>query len=56
MLKQTIDTLRHIWTAEQMDALNEYLKEYLREGIRAVSHSEAYHQNERPAYRIMLRK
>lgn len=55
-LKQTIDTLRTVWTSEQMDALNEYLKDYLKEGIRAVSHSQAYHENERPAYRVMLRK
>ncbi|MBR0138009.1 MAG: hypothetical protein IJM15_06325 [Erysipelotrichaceae bacterium] len=55
-LKQTIDTLNEIWTSEQMDALNSYLKSYLKEGIRAVSHSEQYHQNEKPAYRVMLRK
>ena len=33
-----------------------YLKEYLKNGIRAVSHSPVYHQNEKPAYRVILRK
>ena len=30
-----------------------YLREYLRGGIRAVSHSDAFHASYRPAYRVM---
>ncbi|MBQ1827014.1 MAG: hypothetical protein II126_03485 [Erysipelotrichaceae bacterium] len=55
-LKKAIDTLKNIWSPEKMDELNEYLKEYLKNGIRAVSHSPVYHQNEKPAYRVILRK
>ncbi len=56
---RSLDTLRRLCSegvfAFDMEALESYLSAYIKAGMPAVSHSEAYRQAYAPAYRLMKR-
>ena len=54
-LKQADEAVSGGWLDFTYDEWHAYIKEYMKDGVRAVHHSEGYRQAEKPAYRLAAR-
>jgi hypothetical protein len=55
LMAEYLDTVRQILGPERCRALENYLQEYYKTGIRFVRHSEKYRRAENPHYRLVRR-